>query len=128
MLTPGLEANNFEYIPSVPLSVARKLLRYLNLVGEHGVLPSVLEGSPSAIAADVELQYRKHELYSFQNFDFETLQREDRTFGYVTLDRCEGLGDDVRHKPLPHCWQPTFVSTKLPETEDEFVDVVFFDC
>ncbi|BGP19123.1 hypothetical protein JCM10213_005636 [Rhodosporidiobolus nylandii] len=32
--------NNFLYIPSVPLPLARKLLHYLNLVGEHGLLPS----------------------------------------------------------------------------------------
>jgi hypothetical protein len=33
-------ANDFNYIPSVPLSVASKLLHHLNLVGEHGLLPS----------------------------------------------------------------------------------------
>ncbi|GAA5825830.1 hypothetical protein JCM11251_000017 [Rhodosporidiobolus azoricus] len=33
-------ANNFLYVPSVPLRLARKMLHYLNLVGEHGLLPS----------------------------------------------------------------------------------------
>ncbi|GAA6007091.1 hypothetical protein JCM10207_001503 [Rhodosporidiobolus poonsookiae] len=32
--------NNFLFVPSVPLPVARRLLHYLNLVGEHGLLPS----------------------------------------------------------------------------------------
>ncbi|GAA5891579.1 hypothetical protein JCM6882_004515 [Rhodosporidiobolus microsporus] len=33
-------ANNFLYVPSIPLPLAHKLLHYLNLVGEHGLLPS----------------------------------------------------------------------------------------
>ncbi|KAI5475343.1 5'-Nucleotidase/apyrase family protein [Pseudohyphozyma bogoriensis] len=123
--------NNFEYIRGVPSRVAKKLLPYLNLVGEHGVLPSTLLQSPSALSASIEHIYRKHERESYEAFVSSVSQEEGekRTVGYVTVDKCPGLGDDVLHKPVPHAWQPTFVSTELEVGvgEEEKVDVVFFD-
>ncbi|GAA5903379.1 Smn1p [Sporobolomyces salmoneus] len=41
--------NNFLYIPKVPIRLASKLIPYLNLVGEHGLLPTQrLFSSPSS--------------------------------------------------------------------------------
>ena len=116
---------------SVPLSLARQLLPYLNLVGEHGVLPSSLL-SPTGHASSIEHIYRRSLLSSYLASP-PSLQHSTLSTGYVTQDRCPGLGDDTLHRPIPGVWQPTFVATDLPreeEGEEEAggeVDVVFFD-
>lgn len=110
----------------MPLSTARKMLPYLNLVGEHGVLPSSLESS-AGLTTSIEHIYRRSLVNSYHAASPSVLS-SSHTFGYVTQDLCPGLGDDVLHRPLPAVWQPTFVSTELPDGgDDERVDIVFFD-
>ena len=41
----SIAANAFLYVPAVPRSLASKLLRYLNLVGEHGLLAAAASSS-----------------------------------------------------------------------------------
>ncbi|KAM0749330.1 hypothetical protein T439DRAFT_290562 [Meredithblackwellia eburnea MCA 4105] len=128
--------NNFEYISRVPLSTARKLLAYLNLVGEHGVLPSSTS-SVEGQAAAVEHVYRQS-LHNSYTTHVATADDEKLTVGYVTIDQCPGEGDDTRHRPIPSVWQPTFVATALPTPteldyereeldEEEEIDIIFFD-
>lgn len=101
-------------------------------MGEHTI-------SPSSIAAEstsLEQHYRQSLLLSYQSHSPSQLTSVHLTTGYVTVDLCDGLGDDTLHRPIPAAWQPTFVSTELapvPEgegeevDEEEKVDVVFFD-
>lgn len=147
-------ANSFEFIPSVPRSVAAKLLPYLNLVGEHHLSSLSLSSSftssdtaatapqhPHAQAAYIEQLYRRRlaEAYFTEEVGSE---KERLTPGYVTADKCDGKGDDTAHRPIPAVWQPTFVATAFPppslrsnpeeeaeeeEEEEEKIDIVFFD-
>ncbi|GAA6063865.1 hypothetical protein JCM10212_003556 [Sporobolomyces blumeae] len=58
--------NNFLYIPSVPYRLAKRLLPYLNLVGEHGFLPTqrLFESDPSSSSSapttSIHVEYAKH--------------------------------------------------------------------
>jgi hypothetical protein len=129
-LTNGiLAANNFEYVRGVKRDVASQLLTYLNIVGEHGLLD---QSTISHTCASVERIYRQNQVESFATF-VESASSSNATWGYVTNDACQGLGDDVLHKPLPAFPQPVFVSTAFPPSEegikqeDARVDVVFFD-
>ncbi|KAL8280258.1 hypothetical protein RQP46_007372 [Phenoliferia psychrophenolica] len=117
--------NSFLYVPSVPLSLVSQLLPYLNLVGEHGVLPSSLL-SPSGQTTSIEHIYRRSLLSSYTSSLSSPSSNSNLSVGYVTQDRCPGLGDDTLHRPIPAVWQPTFVATDLP-SDDDTVDVVFFD-
>ncbi len=134
-------ANQFVYLPNVPRSLAAKLLGYLNLVGEHGFRPAALDpgadatplSASDAMAADdarVQRAYHAHLAAAAESY-VSTLGGDKHSLGYVTQDSCPELGDDVLHRPVPSEWQPTFVATELPvgdeETEEEGVDVVFFD-
>ncbi|GAA5919884.1 hypothetical protein JCM5296_004607, partial [Sporobolomyces johnsonii] len=105
--------NNFLYIPAVPVSVASKLLHYLNLVGEHGLLPSQQAFSPTsssafspsflfstpeqaaaAQSAHLEHSYRRSLALSSSSSSaaaapaFGRWRLEKPTEGYVTLDAC----------------------------------------
>ncbi|ORY78038.1 Metallo-dependent phosphatase-like protein [Leucosporidium creatinivorum] len=122
--------NSFEYIPSVPRSVAAKLLPYLNLVGEHHLasltstttttssddepLPQLSIAHPHAQAASVELLYRRRLAEEYAASSSTSTGEEKLTPGYVTADKCSELGDDTLHRPIPAVWQPTFVSTAFP--------------
>ncbi|BGP00521.1 hypothetical protein JCM10021v2_004209 [Rhodotorula toruloides] len=145
--------NSFLYIPAVPLSLASRVLHYLNMVGEHGLLfssSSSLEAphplaEPDAReardAAALEHAHRRSLLAQSAAFEQEQdgkWRMKRRTEGYVTPDSCgidsddpsEVWGDDTLHRPFRSSLQPIFVSTALPDpsqTEDERVDVVFFD-
>jgi hypothetical protein len=132
-------ANQFVYLPDVPRALAKKLLGYLNLVGEHGFRPATaaLDADDAtstplspieAIAADdarVQRAYHHHLAASAESY-IATAGDDKHSLGYVTQDSCPELGDDVLHRPVPSEWQPTFVATELP-AEEEVVDVVFFD-
>lgn len=117
-------ANNFNFIPGVPPLIARELLTYLNIVGEHGFYDTtaILHDSSSKT---VEAVYRSSQVASYEAYKGP----RNLTWGYVTLDACPGLGDDTLHMPLPAHRQPTFVATDLRYEGDEatLVDVVFFD-
>lgn len=146
-------ANNFLYISGVPRSIAHKLLPYLNVVGEHHLSDSSSSAtSPDAESARLEHIYRQslvHAQAAFEASDSRGDKSAHLTPGYVTLDRCDDLGDDTLHRPLPATWQPIFVSTAFPEPRwrptsfdeeqktqkpaqeqheaEEVLDVVFFD-
>ncbi|GAA5931408.1 hypothetical protein JCM1841_001659, partial [Sporobolomyces salmonicolor] len=133
--------NHFLYIPAIPVSVASKLLHYLNLVGEHGLLPSQQAFSPtssslfspsalfptpeqaaSAQSAHLEHSYRRSLALSSSAAApaFGRWRLEKPTEGYVTLDACghsspaESFGDDTLHRPFRAARQPIFVATALP--------------
>lgn len=122
-------ANEFVFLPKVDRRVAARLLDYLNLVGEHGALPSVTATAQDEQALDtsiVERSYQQSLRRSAQDY-FSVAGDEKHSLGYVTQDLCDGLGDDVLHRPMPSAEQPVFVATELPGEEEEAVDVVFFD-
>lgn len=126
-------ANNFLYVKDVPTSLARRVLPYLNIVGEHGFAAA---GAPSEASlstdeakarddADVEQHYQRSLKHAAASHALTA--RSDRlTLGYVTKDACPGLGDDTLHKPFPYVPQPIFVSTELDD-RDRKVDIVFLD-
>ncbi|GAA5934821.1 Smn1p [Sporobolomyces koalae] len=144
--------NNFLYIPSVPIRLASKLIPYMNLVGEHGLLPTqrlFWNESETLVHAD-RLELEPEQLIAAEAVHLEHARRKHllRTSeqpvalrgrwkmnplseGYVTLDSCgpDDLGDDTLHTPYKTSRQPIFVSTELPRTVDGqgSVDVVFFD-
>lgn len=146
-------ANSFLYIPAVPLALASRVLHYLNIVGEHGLVsssPSVPEAPPHRLAGPdaraardaAALEHAHRRSLLTQSTAFEREQEQDdgkwrmkrRTEGYVTPDSCgvesddpsEVLGDDTLHRPFRSSLQPIFVSTALPQHEEK-IDVVFFD-
>ncbi|GAA6010992.1 hypothetical protein JCM11491_005900 [Sporobolomyces phaffii] len=148
--------NNFLYIPSVPRRLASKLIPYLNLVGEHGLLPTQRLFSSSSSASSLgdqdASQLSPDELIAAESAHLEHARRRSLletsassqsqaggrwkmnplSEGYVTLDSCgpDDLGDDTLHTPFKVSRQPTFVSTALPPARSaasDFVDVVFFD-
>lgn len=60
----------------------------------------------------------------------DTSQPSQPSLGYVTVDGCDGPGDDTVHTPVPYApHQPEYIaSTPTPEPEDgTLVDVVFVD-
>ncbi|BGO94337.1 hypothetical protein NBRC10512v2_006449 [Rhodotorula toruloides] len=145
--------NSFLYIPAVPLALASRVLHYLNIVGEHGLVsssPSVPEAPPHRLAGPdaraardaAALEHAHRRSLLTQSTAFEREQEQDdgkwrmkrRTEGYVTPDSCgvesddpsEVLGDDTLHRPFRSSLQPIFVSTALPQHEEK-IDVVFFD-
>ncbi|BGP26851.1 5'-Nucleotidase/apyrase family protein [Rhodotorula toruloides] len=145
--------NSFLYIPAVPLALASRVLHYLNVVGEHGLVSSSTSSSPHPLAgpdaraaadsAALEHAHRRSLVAQAQStsFDHESdgkWRLKRRTEGYVTPDSCgladsdpsEAFGDDTLHRPFRSSLQPIFVSTALPSpshTEEDKVDVVFFD-
>ncbi|KAK4701247.1 hypothetical protein P7C70_g4988, partial [Phenoliferia sp. Uapishka_3] len=137
----GPFTRNDQYIADVPLSIASLLLPYLNLVGEHGVLPSSF--SSSGLSSSIEQIYQRSLANSYASFTSASqFASKKLSLGYVTIDSCPGLGDDTLHQPFPSVWQPTFVQTEMPkarkgkgrkdgkwkmEGPEEKVDIVFFD-
>ena len=170
----------------MPIRIASKLIPYLNLVGEHGLLPTqqlFSPRSPTSYRVDGHFEPQNsttlfstpEELIAAESAHLEHVRRRallstseltshvsDETSealdteggdggkwrmkrpseGYVTLDSCNDLGDDILHTPYRVARQPVFVSTHLPPPrsprrsslndenlkEDEgYVDVVFFD-
>lgn len=140
----SLAANNFLFIAGVRRSVAKKLLPYLNVVGEHHLATASLLTPPSSpfdqMRGDLRTEHlhrralaRSYDTFMEQQL-LETSTPIPQSPGYVTLDACDDLGDDTLHRPLPASWQPIFVSTQFPEArwrpaheDEERLDVVFFD-
>ncbi|GAA5849619.1 hypothetical protein JCM5353_004409 [Sporobolomyces roseus] len=146
--------NNFLFVPSIPVKLASKLIPYLNLVGEHGLLPTQQLFTSSATTSDTETSnLTRDQLISAESAHLEHSRRQSllrssestssifgdlskggkwkmkpSSEGYVTLDSCgpDELGDDTLHTPFKVSRQPIFVSTALSK-EEEAVDVVFFD-
>ncbi|KWU42710.1 hypothetical protein RHOSPDRAFT_20722, partial [Rhodotorula sp. JG-1b] len=124
--------NAFLYVPAVPRSLASKLLRYLNLVGEHGLIEhayrrSVLRAKTTSSEDDGDYPEPEESSLADSQFDNEGARRPRRrpTEGYVTLDPpgCGGadddddderFGDDTLHRPFKSSWQPIFVATDFP--------------
>lgn len=114
---------------------------YLNLVGEHGLLPSSLSSHYSPNSRSVDSIYQASLVQSYNrylatNFGEEptrNFKSKGLTPGYVTHDTCPGKGDDTLHTPVPAFPQPIFVSTTFPSPspskseEEERIDIVFFD-
>ncbi|GAA5984914.1 hypothetical protein JCM10908_002448 [Rhodotorula pacifica] len=131
--------NRFLYVPAVPRSIASKLLHYLNLVGEHGLVSSSsaaalssppLEGDAARAADSARLEHAyRRSVLAVQERSFCTLatssdaphwRMKRPSEGYVTLDPpgCgeeeDRFGDDTLHRPFKSAWQPVFVATDLP--------------
>ncbi|KAM0786669.1 hypothetical protein ACM66B_002117 [Microbotryomycetes sp. NB124-2] len=116
--------NHFLFVPAVKYSVVKKLLPYLNLVGEHHITSSSLAFNNTITidslqiteSARIEHIYRQSLTQSANLFYASSIAHSahDMSLGYVTYDECDDLGDDTRHRPLPIAPQPIFVSTALP--------------
>ncbi|SCV70422.1 BQ2448_1816 [Microbotryum intermedium] len=142
---PPCLANSFLFVPGVKRSVAKKMLAYLNVAGEHKLTSSSASVS-SQSAGDVYEEHRwakereslhlehLHRRAVLQASSASTTSNDDidassLSIGYVTQDACGGLGDDTLHRPVPSVWQPVFVATEFPPStaDGDLIDVVFFD-
>ncbi|KAK4049583.1 hypothetical protein OIV83_004081 [Microbotryomycetes sp. JL201] len=139
--------NRFLFVSGVKYSVVKRLLPYLNLVGEHHLARSTADNMTvasiqAAESARIEHVYRESLTRSANAFYRSRPDQaaQNKSLGYVTYDACDDLGDDTLHRPLPVAPQPIFVSTALPvhrsssepsegegEGDEQLVDVVFFD-
>jgi len=131
-LTSSPFTDQFLFIPDIPFSVANQILPSLN---KHG--------ADQRRSLFDELEGREHELYARGHVDRrynEWLEEMDRrggeqrraagnlTLGYVTHDKCPGVGDDVLHAPIPFHRVPAFIGSTPPTVSDDTkIDLVFVD-
>ncbi|GAA5953147.1 hypothetical protein JCM3765_007425 [Sporobolomyces pararoseus] len=101
--------NNFLYIPAVPIRLASKLIPYLNLVGEHGLLPSQRLFSKSSAQSllsegeDDYLQLSPDELISAESAHLEHARRQsllESSERLSELTKARGGGGKWKMTPL----------------------------
>ncbi|KAH8926096.1 hypothetical protein BT69DRAFT_1239417 [Atractiella rhizophila] len=126
--------NEFLFVPDVDPHVATQMLNRMN---EDGASRRRRQRRALEVAGgrkekrDVQLifqEWREDMYYRWQSERLPDVEdsSKDLTDGYVTFDSCPGLGDDIKHRPIPVVPQPDFAATALPPTTEP-VDIVFFD-
>ncbi|KAK6353598.1 hypothetical protein TWF696_005561 [Orbilia brochopaga] len=124
--------NKFQYIPSVPYSMAKQVLDFLN------------SGAPQKRSLEREMRRsflpRTVDACPLNGAQFTTAMRKRRvitrrqqvtTQGYVTSDDFGSDGDDTPHEAVPHFSTTNDIVAKggfpADGKDPEVVDVVFYD-
>ncbi|KAF8655620.1 hypothetical protein AX16_002975 [Volvariella volvacea WC 439] len=124
-------ADQFLFIPEVPLRVARQVLPALNHQGAEERRRGLVSSREKRAYGLGYVDKRYMEWLAEMDRRHSGVERRtaaNATLGYVTHDACPGIGDDTLHAPLPFNPVPNFIGSKVPELPDETpVDLVFVD-
>ncbi|EIN06418.1 hypothetical protein PUNSTDRAFT_145026 [Punctularia strigosozonata HHB-11173 SS5] len=129
-LTASPFADSFLYLPNITLGVANQILPVLNNEGEEKRSLEVLESREAEAYArgDVDMRYNKWLEEMDKRHGAERRAAANATLGYVTSDKCPGVGDDTLHAPLPFYSTPSFIASDAPDVSDDTpIDLVFVD-
>ncbi|KAJ7098610.1 Metallo-dependent phosphatase-like protein [Mycena belliarum] len=131
--------NTYIYIPDVPFAAAVKVLPALNRAGAERLWPEDVKTEMESRQLlrwsqerDVERSYTDwlEDMHRQYHAHTRAAAEADLTLGYVTVDSCPGVGDDVPHNPLPVHRIPDFIASRPPDVggdPDAAVDLVFVD-
>ncbi|KAI0301752.1 Metallo-dependent phosphatase-like protein [Multifurca ochricompacta] len=126
-LTASPFTDAFQYIPNVPLSVAKSVLPVLNGGGNNG-RRELSSAEERYARGDVDERYGNWLAEMHERAGPERRAAQNLTLGYVTQDACPGIGDDTLHTPLPFFPSPGFISSTPPTgSVDTAIDLVFVD-
>ncbi|KAG8725534.1 hypothetical protein FRC09_011261 [Ceratobasidium sp. 395] len=115
--------NIVQYLPGVPAQIATQVTGRLN-----GKTATKRSQEEEYERGEFKYRYSKWKREQYENYEF-TERDAQLSLGYVTTDKCPGVGDDVPHTPMQHYDPPKYVSPPLsPDIQpDTPVDLVFFD-
>jgi hypothetical protein len=129
-LTASPFADAFLFLPNITLGVANQILPILNNEGEEKRSLEALEKREAEAYArgEVDMRYNRWLEEMDRRHGVERRAAANATLGYVTTDKCPGVGDDTLHAPLPFFSTPDFIASDAPDVSDDTpIDLVFVD-